>query len=680
MFNSFKKSLRNKLLILFMLIGFVPFLTLLAYTIFLSETKIVNKIILEQTDRTRNVQRLIDKHIHSLIKEVDFLSSLDVMDDLLLKDIDKRIARLLIQKANDLNLDAQFMVLDENSIIVASSEKEQIQEKIKFTHFKEPKSEIILKENHLFIFSTITASFNKKRNLGFLVLKYNLQNLDSYLIHQESIHSYIVNPKNKLHIGKDLSLNIDFNSQNNYIINGTHVIIYEKLYSILDDLYIVYAVDKAVALEFLYDFISFMLYISLLIFIAVIYISFSQSKNIVKPIEKLTSITNKISTTQDYSTRLETQSLDEIGILTRSFNDMISTTSSALGELEKENKLRLQRFTQLIDIFNTIIQTKTENECINTSITEIKKLTKSNDLSFYKHRNTMNAKKTTDLYVTDFEHNKKVYFGSIELEIEKFKDTNEENFYNSISSMISLQLDRIRLIQRTMSASQAKSAFISNMSHELRTPLNSIIGFAQYMISYEKLSEDQLDTIGNIESSGQYLLGMINEILDIAKIEAGKMEVFIEKIDIIILLQNIQDMLEPLASEKNLELHFNTRKFKDLHIDIDRKIFQQILINIISNAIKFTEEGSIELNLSETKEEIKITIVDTGIGISKEDLEKLFHDFTQVQNSMQKKYKGTGLGLSFSKKMAKLLNGDITLTSDGLGHGSSCTFTLKKGK
>ncbi len=675
--DFFRKSLRNKLITIFMGIGFLPFITLLIYTLFLSETKIVNKIVVEQLERTKVVIKLIENHLNSLNKEVHFLSSLDLMDDLLADDIDKRISRLLTQKSQDLNLDLTFMAVTENSTITASSNKEYLLKNynIKKLHNNDGS---YIENGELYIYSKINASFDKTKKLGFLILKYNLQNLDLYLTHQESIHSYIIDPKTGLIIGEDLSIDIDFSKKKNSIIDDAHVIVYENLSSILKDWYIIYAVNKSVALEFLYDFIRFMLYMSFVIFILIIYVSLKHSKEIVKPIEELTAITDSIITTQNYSARLEVNSQDEIAILTHSFNDMLKTTSSALYELEEENKLRLKRFTQLIEVFNTIIQTKSESECMDVSIKEIRKLTKKDNLYFVKDRSVIENKKYTDLYVTDFEHDKKVYFGSIELGIDNFKDKNEKNFYNSITSMITLQLDKIRLIQRTMSASNAKSAFISNMSHELRTPLNAIIGFAQYMIAYEELDEDQQDTVGSIESSAQYLLSMINEILDIAKIEAGKMEAHMEYINIFELTQSSYDMLSPLAYDKDLKFEFIFDKFENQNYYTDPKMFKQIVVNLISNAIKFTEKGSVTLELLSDEKNIFVTIKDSGIGISQSNIKQLFNDFTQLENIMQKKHKGTGLGLSLSRKMAHILGGDIHLESDGVGYGTKSIFSLSK--
>lgn len=677
MFDFLKKSLRRKLLSFFIIIGFLPFLTLLIYTLFLSETKIVNKTIDEHLERTKVVAELIENHISSLDKEVRFLSSLDLMDDLLAEDIDKRISRLLTQKKEDLNLDITFMAVALDSTIVASSNKDILLEKYSQEVMDTKEYGAYIKDDYLYMYSQINASFDKTKKLGFLILKYNLKNLDSYLTHNETIRSYIISPKNGFIIGENIPLKINFYNKTNNIIDSKYVVVYEKLSSFLNGWYIVYAVDKSVALEFLYDFISFMLYMSLIIFILIIYISIKQSRDIVKPIEELTATTDYITKTQNYSAELNVNSQDEIATLSRSFNNMLKTTYSALQTLEEENKLRLKRFTQLIEVFNTIIQTKSEDECVDVSMQEIKKLTNKENLRFKKEHSIASDKECTNLYVTDFENNEKVYFGSIDIGIESFEDKNEHDFYNSIASMITLQLDRIRLIKRTTSASKAKSAFISNMSHELRTPLNAIIGFAQFMIEYEELNDDQKDTIKNIESSAQYLLGMINEILDIAKIEAGKMEAHIQSVNILETVQSSYDMLSPLAKDKNIKFDFIFDNFENKKYQTDPQMFKQIVVNLISNAIKFTPDGSIQLELYNDSENLHVKVKDSGIGISEDDMKHLFNDFTQLENVMQKSHKGTGLGLSLSKKMANILGGDITLKSDGIGHGTTSLFSLQ---
>lgn len=675
MFDFFQKSLRNKILVTFIAIGFLPFLTLLTYTLFLSETKIVNKIITEQFDRTSSVLKLITNHVNSLTKEVNFISSLDVMDDILADDIDKRISRLLTQKSNDLSLENTFMVVNSDFTIISSSDVNSLLQKFDSRNFIKQSNGKYIENKTLCIYSKIYASFDNTKEIGFLVLKYNLDNLDLYLTHQGSIRSYIINPKTHFSVGENIFYDLNFNKDNDSVISSKHVIVYKKM-PILNDLFIVYAVDKNIALAFLYDFIRFMLYISIIIIILILYVSIKYSKEIVKPIEDLTAITDDIINNQNYSAQLAVTSKDEIAILTHSFNKMLKTTSSALTKLEEENRLRLKRFIQLIEVFNTIIQTKDEVECIYTSIEQIKILTNKNDLYFQKENFQYIDKAYISLFVTDFENNEKVYLGSIGLGLDDFEDDNERKFYDSIAAMITLQLERIRLIDRTMSASRAKSAFISNMSHELRTPLNAIIGFTQFMITYEELTDDQQDTMSNIESSAHYLLNMINEILDIAKIEAGKMEAHMEDVSILELVQSSYNMLMPLANDKNIKFNLITDKFDDKAYKTDPKMFKQIVINLLSNSIKFTKEGYVNLELYNDESHIYVSIKDSGIGISEDNMQQLFNDFTQVENVMQKKHKGTGLGLSLSRKMANILGGDVNLESEGVGQGTTSIFII----
>lgn len=675
MFDFFQKSLRNKILVTFIAIGFLPFLTLLTYTLFLSETKIVNKIITEQFDRTSSVLKLITNHVNSLTKEVNFISSLDVMDDILADDIDKRISRLLTQKSNDFNLENTFMVVNSDFTIISSSDVNSLLQKFDSRNFIKQSNGKYIENKTLCIYSKIYASFDNTKEIGFLVLKYNLDNLDLYLTHQGSIRSYIINPKTHFSVGENIFYDLNFNKDNDSVISSKHVIVYKKM-PILNDLFIVYAVDKNIALAFLYDFIRFMLYISIIIIILILYVSIKYSKEIVKPIENLTAITDDIINNQNYSAQLAVTSKDEIAILTHSFNKMLKTTSSALTKLEEENRLRLKRFIQLIEVFNTIIQTKDEGECIYTSIEQIKILTNKNDLYFQKENFQYIDKAYISLFVTDFENNEKVYLGSIGLGLDDFEDDNERKFYDSIAAMITLQLERIRLIDRTMSASRAKSAFISNMSHELRTPLNAIIGFTQFMITYEELTDDQQDTMSNIESSAHYLLNMINEILDIAKIEAGKMEAHMEDVSILELVQSSYNMLMPLANDKNIKFNLITDKFDDKAYKTDPKMFKQIVINLLSNSIKFTKEGYVNLELYNDESHIYVSIKDSGIGISEDNMQQLFNDFTQVENVMQKKHKGTGLGLSLSRKMANILGGDVKLESEGVGQGTTSIFII----
>ena len=667
--KKIRKSLRLKLLLSFLFVSLVPFAILITYTLFLTQTKIVTKSIKEQYNRADNVAHLIHMHLKSLEKELSFLASLDLMDDILADDIDKRVSILLSKKASDLGEHVYLFIVDAKDNIIAANKNQLLSQS--FALPQKSAHNFFIKKDKLYIYAKIYASFDSTKFLGNLVLEYDLNNLAIFLTHQEDTHSYLSNNK-KSHIGDKTKLAINLSAKRADILTEEHLIVYEKLDSFLEDYYLVYAVDKSLALKFLYDFISFMLYVSTAVVIIIVFLALRYSKNIVLPIEKLTNTTQRIRNKQDYSHVLTVESSDEIGVLTSSFNDMLKTTSLALEKLEEENRLRLQRFIQLIEVFNRIIQTQDEKECINVAMKEIRNITSQDNLEFLKTKTQYGV----DLYVTDFEKKKKVYFGSISLALDNFKDENEQSFYTSIANMIMLQLDKIRLTQRTEAVSHAKSAFISNMSHELRTPLNAIIGSTQFLIAYENITDDQQDTVANIETSAHYLLNMINEILDIAKIEAGKMEIHKEKVDIALIATNSYNMLQPLAEDKGLEFEIFDKNVTDLIVNSDVKIAQQIIINLLSNAIKFTDTGFVKIELSKLKNKIILKIIDSGIGISQENIPFLFQEFTQVESEMQKKHKGTGIGLALSKKMADLLEVELTLESDGLGKGTTACVTF----
>ena len=673
--DFFGKTLYNKLLLAFIVVGFLPFALFYFYILYWGEAKVTQRIIEEQTITLDRIIEAINNHILSLDKELQFISQLDVMDDIVSEDIDKRIARLLLQKKGDIGLDVSLFVVDMKGTKIASSQNYKVGSK--FDYFSKLSSEkkYFIVDKNLYLFSNIFASFNKSKRLGFLVLRYNLENLNHFLIHRKGVHTTIVNTKGTLSIGDRQNFTIDRNKNSYSAILDKHLLIYKRLPHQLHNCYVLYAVDKTIALSFLYNLLYMMLYIVPLALVIIVSIGIVSSRRIVQPLLRLTSSAELITQTKDYTQKVNIDSQDEIGRLSCAFNELLDATNSALKALEEENRVRLKRFIELTEIFNTIIQTKDEKECISTSIKAMQKLSGGEKLHFTKIQNE--SDNVIALYVDNFENDEKVYLGSIEIDADKMQDENEEKFYHSIVSMIILQLERIRLVEKTMQVSRAKSAFISNMSHELRTPLNAIIGFTQYILVYEELAEDQVEMIVNIESAAQYLLEMINGILDIAKIEAGKMEVHPKKVNLKDIVYSAYTMLKPLTDDKGLAFHLKMDKYTLESYKTDPKVFQQIVTNLLSNAIKFTQEGSVSLELWNKKSQVCIRVKDTGIGIKEEDLAKLFSDFTQVENVMQKTHKGTGLGLSLSKKMAIMLGGDITLKSGGLGKGSEALICLQ---
>jgi signal transduction histidine kinase len=223
-------------------------------------------------------------------------------------------------------------------------------------------------------------------------------------------------------------------------------------------------------------------------------------------------------------------------------------------------------------------------------------------------------------------------------------------------------------------SNKLKSDFLATMSHELRTPLNSILGFSEVLLSGQSLSDKQQRWVQNIQSSGERLLSLINDILDLAKIEAGKLEVHLEDVAIAEMCEEQLNMFRPLAQKKNIELRGQLEPAIPL-LRQDPGKLRQILSNLLSNAIKFTPEGGrVQLKAQADGLHLMLTVSDTGVGIAPEDQELVFERFRQAGNPLTRVHAGTGLGLSIVRELCKLLGGEVTLKSE-LGRGS--TFTVR---
>lgn len=239
-------------------------------------------------------------------------------------------------------------------------------------------------------------------------------------------------------------------------------------------------------------------------------------------------------------------------------------------------------------------------------------------------------------------------------------------------------LNRELEMQKTQleEVSRLKSAFLSNMSHELRTPLNSVLALSQAlaMQAGERLSPEERNYLEIIERNGRNLLTLINDLLDLAKIEAGRMDVHPAPFSLGQTLENLTASLAPLAGEKNIALQLDApAELPPLESDEIR--VNQILQNLMANAVKFTDQGGVTVLAESDGQSISVRMADTGIGIALEDLPHIFEEFRQVDGSTSRRHEGTGLGLAIARKAARLLGGDITVESTP-GRGSVFTLTL----
>ena len=234
-----------------------------------------------------------------------------------------------------------------------------------------------------------------------------------------------------------------------------------------------------------------------------------------------------------------------------------------------------------------------------------------------------------------------------------------------------------RLNSELQIASRHKSEFLANMSHELRTPLNAILGFSELMIDDTTGRYDvgkRQKFLSQVSSSGRHLLGLINDILDLSKVEAGQMELSVETVSVSEMVAQVMDTIEPIAAKKKIRVSADVAGGGQL--DADPSKLKQMLLNLVSNAVKFTPEGgSVSIGAQRLHEMLEISVADNGIGIAESDLGRLFTEFQQLDPGAARKQEGTGLGLALTKRLAALHGGDVRVASD-LGKGSTFTLVL----
>jgi len=434
-----------------------------------------------------------------------------------------------------------------------------------------------------------------------------------------------------------------------------------------------------------------------------------------RPIHYLAGILDRVSQTKDLSIRVKAERKDEIGVLYRGFNSMLTEihnremdrdrASAALRESEDKYRtlvenaddgiliIQNQRFVYVNPSLAALAGAPSA-DLLGGLFTDYIADEEVRKLQGY-YANRMKGLEAPSIYETVFK-NKAGQFIPAEVNaaiisfqgkpadlviirnITERKKAEEEirKLNESLERRVEERTQELAAAnERLIELDRLKSLFLASMSHELRTPLNSILGFTGLLLMgmSGELSPEQTKQLTMVQSSATHLLELINEILDISKIESGKVDLTIELIPVGEAVRETVKAVTPQAATKGLDLKVEVPE--DLFLQSDRRRFKQVLMNLLSNAIKFSDRGDVRVAVENREDVLQVSVTDHGIGIKPEDVRKLFTPFQQVDMTVTKPYEGTGLGLYLCKKILTILRGNISVTSE-YGRGSVFSFSV----
>ena len=579
-------------------------LSLVLLSFFIYYTYQQNKLLLIenlQTQEQLNVKHtihIISLELNQLARESYFLAQLSVMNDMITKDIDKRILKLLEAKKKTLKFDVDFAVYTQDGELAVATYKKKIN-----------------KNNYITFMAPIYSSLKPNQALGAIKIYLNVKELMLYT-------------KVSPYISIELAPKKEIENKNKFIfyLRKTVQLEEDKLLIVTDTVPSNILNKQLTVLKRNLILLSFTTLFLLYFFATFL------SRRISSPIRQLSTFIEKLSTSQDYTLRCTITRRDEIGLLSQSFNKLLSIIQTNFKYIEQESKQHMQQYTHLVNSLSQI-----------TQLTDKKELDK------------------------------------VVQEITTFAQGKDHNvFINSISTLAKLKYESIelqemqtRLLENATQLAKNRSLLIAQISHEFKTPLNSIIGFSQF-INQERLLSNQYKKVSiNIEKSGRHLLQMVNNVLEVGQKEEIKTALNIKLFNLTNLVQEVCELLEPQAQTACIKIHF---KYSETHTILsDTRILKQVLLNLIANAIKFSNHKDIIIQIKKRKNKLSIHVIDQGIGMSQNSIHKLFNPFSRLANASG--IQGTGLGLALAQNYMRRLGGKIIATSAGLNKGSE--FIIK---
>jgi signal transduction histidine kinase len=420
-------------------------------------------------------------------------------------------------------------------------------------------------------------------------------------------------------------------------------------------------------------------------------------RSIAKPLSHLIGAINHLSS-GDLDTTIPTPGPDEIGAMARTlalFRDSMRERNRLSGERERERQTLSAAIATISDGF--VLYDKEDrivvcNDRVREIYPGIADLFRPG-MNFHEILEIAVARPVVDLagqtpeewirkrmrqHATPYSVVEYTYQGDrwVRISERKTPDGGTVAVYTDITELKRRQMELEQAREQAEQASRTKSQFLASMSHELRTPLNAILGYTELMAdgTYGELSEEMLEVLKRLEANGRHLLGLINDLLDLSKVEAGQFVLDLSDYCIQDIAQTVRSTLEPLAADKKLA--FKVEVAPELPPGRgDGRRLTQVLINLVGNAIKFTDAGEVAIKAEAKNGSFYVSVRDTGPGISAADQSKLFQEFQQVDNAITRKKGGTGLGLAISKRIIEMHGGKIWVESQP-GQGSIFTFTL----